>query len=763
MQPLKGSIREAEVRRVEDPRFLRGAGNYLDDMKVDDALWAVMVRSTLPHGHITSIDTDHATTLPGVVGVFIAADFDGGLMPAIVGSAPEETRRPLLAADRVRHVGEPVAVVVARTRREATDAAEMVWVDYDPLPAVTTPEEALAADAPLLYPEIGSNLVLEGGTDTEGDVLADAEVVVEEEIENQRVAPVPLETNNALAVPRADGGADVWLGTQSARLARNSLSRALELDRDLLHVHSPDIGGGFGAKINVYREQALAVALALRLGQPVRWQEERGESMVGMSHGRGQTQRMAIGAKRDGTILGLRWDVLQDAGAYPLEGCTMGDLTQRMAAGPYRIPAVEFRWQGIVTNTTPTDAYRGAGRPEAAFALERMLDLLASELSMDPAEIRRRNFVSPDAFPHFSATGERYDTGDYRAALELALTKAGYDQLRGEQTRRRARDDRFQIGIGLASYVEVTAPGGRRDWSRTEITPDEVVVYSGALSQGQGHETTFSQIAAERLGVPLERIRLVQGDTDHIGGGGGTMGSRSMQMAGSAVMRAADAVWDKARRIVAQHQEAALEDVVRFENGGIGVAGVPDSAMRLFDVAVLAQDGANLPPDEEPGLFAEDRWEQAEATVPFGTHVSVVEVDIETGEIRVLGHVACDDCGTIFNRMIVDGQVHGGVAQGIGQALWEGFRYDPDGNPLTANLTTYLPPTASGIPLIDISHTETPTDQNPLGAKGIGESATIGSTPAVSNAVHDALRPYGVTHIDMPLTPARIWQALQPG
>jgi carbon-monoxide dehydrogenase large subunit len=650
---------------------------------------------------------------------------------------------------------------VAETPLQAFDAAELVLVDYEQLPAVTTPEAALAADAPLLFPDVGTNVVLEGGTDTDKDVLAGAEVVVEQEMVNQRIAPVPLETNNALAIPRPDGGVDVWLGSQSAHLARNSLSRALGIDREMLHVRTPDMGGGFGAKINVYREQALVVALALTLGRPVRWLEGRGEGMLGMSHGRAQLQRMAIGALGDGTITGVRWRVLQDAGAYPLEGCGMGGLTQRMAAGPYRIPGVDFRWQGVVTNTTPTDAYRGAGRPEAAMALERMIDLLAAELNMDPVEIRRRNFIPPEDFPHVTATGERYDTGDYQAALELALTKAGYHELRAEQTRRRASNDRYQLGIGLASYVEVTAPGGRKDWGRTEVTPDEVVIYSGALSHGHGHETTFGQLASQRLGVDLERIRLVQGDTDHIASGGGTMGSRSMQMAGTAVTRASEAVVEKARRIVARHREAALEDVVRFDGGRVGVAGVPDSAMTLFDIArLVAEDPSALPPDEESGLAAEDRWVQEEATVPFGTHVSVVEIDTDTGDVRVLGHVACDDCGTIFNPMIVDGQVQGGVAQGIGQALWEHFRYDIDGNPLTPNLTTYMLPTAVTLPFIDIGHTETPTDQNPLGAKGIGEAATIGSTPAVANAVHDALRPFGVTHIDMPLTPGKVWEAI---
>lgn len=760
MESLRGSIRGGVVKRAEDPRFVAGQGNYVTDMRVEGALWAVFVRSTVAHGTIASIDTSAAREMPGVVGVFTADDIPGS-MPAVVRSLGEAAPRPLLARDRVRHVGDPVAVVVAESEREAVDAAEAVWVDYEVLPAVASLDAALAEEAELLYPELGSNVVAEGGFGPDEDVLADAEVVVTAEMHNQRVAPVPLETSNALAIPRPDGGAEVWLGSQAIHYTRNTISRALGIDRELLHVRTPDMGGGFGAKINCYREQVVVVALALKLGRPVRWHEGRAEGMLSMSHGRDQRQYLELGARRDGTIVGMRWSVTQDAGAYPLDGAIMAELTARMASGAYRIPALEFRWRGVVTNTTPVDNYRGAGRPEAAAAIERMMDLLAAELDMDPAEVRRRNFVPPDEFPYVAATGERYDTGDYAAALTLALETAGYEELRAEQAERRRRGDRRQLGIGISSYVEVTAPGGRKDWGRAEVTPDGVVIYSGALSHGQGHETVFAQIASDILGVPFERIRFVQGDTDYVVRGGGTMGSRSLQMAGSAVTRAAEAAFEKARRIYAHNKEAALDDVVRFDDGRIGIAGVPDSAMSILEIAALAADPANLPPGEEPGIVVDEIYEQAEATVPFGTHISVVEVDIETGEVEILRHVACDDCGRILNRMVVDGQVHGGVAQGVGQALFEHFRYDADGNPLTGNLTTYLLPTATTLPAFEVVHTETPTDQNPLGVKGIGEAGTIGSTPAVVNAVHDALRPFGVRHLDMPLTPARIWEALR--
>lgn len=759
---MQGSILGATVKRAEDPRFITGQGRYASNMEIPGALWAVMVRSPVPHGVITGIDTETAAEMDGVVGVFTADDLDLGPMTVAAPGLTDETRRPLLASDRVRFVGDLIAVVVAETPEQAVDAAEAVWPDIDLLPPVTTTDDAVRADAPLLFPDLGTNVVLDGSTGFAGDALEEAEVTVTLELTNQRVAAVPLETNNAAAVPREDGGVDVWVGSQSVHGARNVISRTLGLDRNLLHVKVDDMGGGFGAKISPYPEQVLVVALAMRLGRPVRWEEQRSENMLSMSHGRAQQHRLELGARRDGKVTGLVWRVVQDAGAYPIYGAYLAAFTQRMASGPYAIPSIDFQWEAVVTNTVPVDAYRGAGRPEATMTLERAMDLLAAQLEMDPAEVRRINLIDSARFPYVTATGERYDSGNYAAALDLALETADYAALRADQKRRREEGHRRQLGIGVSSYVEVTAPGGRKDWGRVEVTPDEVVIYSGASSHGHSHETTFTQLAAQRLGVPVERIRFRQSDTDVISSGGGTMGSRSMQMAGSAIHRSAEAVLEKARLVFATHHEAAVDDVVQFDDGRIGVRGQPDSAVDLFAIAALAADPVNLPPDSEPGLSAEDRWVQEEATVPFGTHLSVVEVDRETGDVEVLRHIACDDCGLIFNRMVVDGQVEGGVAQGIGQALWEGVGYDADANPTTTNLTTYLLPTAAVLPLVEIGHTETPTDQNPLGAKGIGEAGTIGSGPAVVNAVHDALRPFGVRHIDMPLTPARVWSALNP-
>jgi len=745
------------VRRVEDPRFITGEGRYITNMEIEGAAWAAFVRSSVAHGRITGIETAEAASASGVIAVFTVEDLEIDRMPIDAPGQPDSTRRPPLSRDTVRFVGDIVAVVVAETEREAIEGSELVWVDIDPLPPLIDPYAALEPDAPLLFPEHGSNVVLEGDNEQIDDLFGDADVVVRQRIHHQRLAAVPLEANATIAIPRGED-LDIYVASQNVFFHRNTISKALNVDRERLHVKVPDMGGGFGAKISVYPEQALVAALALRLNRPVRWHERRRENMVAMTQGRAQYHGVEIGAKRDGTITALRFDVLQDAGAYPLNGAHTPEFTRRMASGPYRIPKVEFKWRSVVTNTTPTHAYRGAGRPEATMSIERMLDLLALELWMDPAELRRRNFIAE--FPAVTATGERYDTGDYKAALDLALTHARYEDLRREQAERRQSRSKWQLGIGISSYVEITAPEGRKDWGSVTIEDDgTVTVRSGASSHGQGHETAFAQVVASVLRVPIESIRFIQGDSDEVARGGGTMGSRSLQMAGSAVLDASDAVLKKARELRARLAEASPEDVVQFEDGSIGVIGVPDSAMTLSELAVAALDTRST--EDEPGLWAEEHRIQQEATVPFGTHVSVVEVDTETGDLRLLSHVACDDCGSILNRRVVDGQVHGGVVQAAGQAVFEQILYDEAGNPLTANLTSYVLPSASCLPMIDVDHTVTPTEQNPLGAKGIGEAGTIGAGPAIVNAVIDALTPLGVRHIDMPLTPRRVWEAIE--
>jgi carbon-monoxide dehydrogenase large subunit len=740
-----------------------GKGGYLSNRVFDGALWLVPVRSPIPHGDILSIDLDDARDLPGVVAIYTGQDITAR-MPVDASGAPEAARRPLITPDRVRFVGDIVAVVVAEDERTAREAADLVWVDIDPLRAVPDIDAARADNAPVLFPDHGSNVVLDGGIDFDDteNVLAGSDVVVRATIDHQRLAAVPLEPNAAVAVPREDGGVDFWVGSQNVFNHRNKISHALDIDSETLTVRVPDMGGGFGAKIYAYPEQALVLATAMRLGRPVRWAEHRTENMLAMTQGRAPRHEAAIGATRDGKIVGLRVRLTQDAGAYPLFGAALPTMTQRVISGPYRIPLIDYRWSSVVTNTAPVHAYRGAGRPEAAATLERLMDLLADELGMDRVELRRINAFRSDEFPLVTAANERYDSGDYAAALDLALETAGIDELREEQRARRDRGDRLQLGIGVSLYTEVTAGLGRREWGRVEVHEDgSATAYSGSSSHGQGHETTFPQVVSAVLGIPADRISLVQGDTSQVVRGTGTMGSKSLQMGGSTLFHTATIVLEKAKAIVARRLEADPADVVVLPTGGLGIAGVPGTEMDWGAIARLASDPASLPPGMEPGLDAADNWVQDEATFPFGAHVSVVEVDTETGEIRLLRHIACDDCGTIFNHVVVDGQVHGGVAQGVGQALTEVVRYDEDGNPLSGNLTSYLLPTATTVPRVEIAHTETPTGENPLGVKGIGESATIGSTPAVVSAVHDALAPFGVKDLQMPLTPLAVWSALQ--
>ena len=755
-----GSILGAAVKRVEDPRFIRGEGVYLDDMHAEGEVWMVPVRSHLPHGTIQSIDVVEAASMPGVVGVYTASDVHGR-MGSDFADQPDVTRANLIANDTVRFVGDIVAVVVAESQRQAVDAAGMVWADIEPLPPVADVRAALAADAPRLFPEHGSNVVAEWNVDA--DVPLDsADVVLELSITHQRIAAVPLETNNALAIPTPNGGIDIRMGSQSVHGARNALSNALGIDRKLVRIRTPDMGGGFGAKIYTYREHAVCAKLALMLDRPVRWSESRTENMVSMNHGRAQSHDVKVAARRDGKVLGLDVTVIQDVGGYPLFGTLMPNFTRRMVSGPYDIPAIAYRARSVVTNATPIHAYRGAGRPEATITLERVMDTLAAELGMDPAEVRRKNLRSPSGFPWVTATGERYDTGNYQAALELALATAGYESLRKEQAERRGRDDRVQLGIGIGTYVEVTAPAGRTDWGSVEVHQDgTATVSSGALSHGQGHETTFPQLASAVLGIPEERIAYVQADTDTTVRGGGTMGSRSLQMAGSAVYRSSEKVLEKARRLVAHLTEAAVDDVVRFDDGRIGVRGVPGSGMTWAEIATAATDPDRLPEGMEPGLGADDVYQQEHASVPFGTHVAVVEVDTETGDTKLIRHIAVDDAGVIVNHLVLDGQIHGGIAQGVGQVLFEDFRYDAAANPLTTNLTGYLLPTAATLPTFELAHTSTPSTTNPLGVKGVGEAGTVGSTPAVYNAVLDALGHLGIRSLDMPLTPSKLWNAIQ--
>ena len=756
---MSGSILGNNVKRVEDPRFLTGEGRFVDDIAQPDALHLALVRSTVAHGTIESIDTDLASSMPGVVAVHTADSLD--LKPIRgVGPAPVEAGRPPLARDRVRFVGDVVAVVAAETAEQARDAADMVWADIDPLPVVADVETSVSDDAPVVHHALGSNVVETFEKSSGGDPMDGAEVVVHARFTNQRMAAIPLEGTSALAVPDGDA-VRVYTGSQLIHGHARSLAASTGLDGDLVHVISPDTGGGFGPKFQVYVGQVLCVALAHQLGRPVKWIEPRSDNMVDMCHGRGQIQNITLAATRDGMLTGLSIEVIGDAGAYPTFGARIPHFTMIMATGPYLIPNVAFNGQSVITNTTPTHAYRGAGRPEATAMLERAIDMMADQLEMDPVAIRRKNLIPSDAFPHDTAMDLKYDVGEYELALDRALELAGYEDLRVEQQARRERGDLRQLGIGVCTYVEITDLGAS-EWSSVEVEPGGgFVARVGTAGTGQGHETAFAQIVGEVFHIPHQQVRVIMGDTTQIPKGGGTGGSRSLQVGGSAVLTASEGLAEKARHIVALLKEASPEDIVITSRGTIGVAGVPDSEIGWGELVELVTSPTTTLPEDLDSLRHEEEFGQENSTFPFGTHISVVEVDTSTGDTRVLRHIAVDDCGKILNRVLVDGQVHGGAAQGLGQALIEHVQYDEDANPLTANLVTYLIPSATMVPTFEVDHTETPTPRNPLGAKGIGESATIGSTPAIQNAVIDAVRHLGVQHIDMPATPSRVWEAIR--
>ena len=746
----------AAALRREDPPLVTGAAQFCDDLAPPGALHAVFVRAPLASARILSIDTAPAAAMPGVAGVFTAADLDLPPMPA--GEAPEAMARPVLAGDTVRFLGEAVAVVVAATRAQAMDAAEAVEVDYEPLPVLTDPLAALAAGAPRLFGEAG-NLARERRWPEPSRALEGAEVVVRGRFVNQRVTAAPLEPNAAAAVPDPDGGVLLYSPCQAPFWVRDDVARALGLAPERVRVVVPAVGGAFGARIVTYPEQVALAALALRLGRPVRYVESRSETMLAMTHGRAQVQEVELASTRDGRITGLRARLVADGGAYPGEATDMPSSTRYMASGVYRIARVEVAWACSATNTTPVAAYRGAGRPEAAAMVERAVDLLAARLRIDPAELRRRNLIPVRAFPYTTATKARYDSGDYEGALDLVLEAAGYGKLRIEQAERRERGDVRQLGIGLSLYVEVTGFGS--EYGQVVVEPDgRVTARTGVSPHGQGHETAFAQLVADTLGVAADQVTVVHSDTAALPRGDGTMGSRSLQVGGSAVAEAAGQVLEQARALAAHLLEAPPEDVASFAGEGLGVAGAPSTALTWAELAAAAADPARRPPGMGDGLEAAVDFEMERSTFPFGVHLSVCEVDTETGLVRLLRHLAVDDSGRILNPMLAEGQVHGGIAQGIAQALFEEVGYDADGNCLNGNLASYAMPAAADLPAFETRRTQTPTPLNPLGAKGIGESGTIGATPAVQNAVVDALAHLGVTHVDMPLTPERVWRAI---
>ncbi len=756
---MAGSILGNRVLRKEDPKFLTTGGQYVDD--IDEPLLAgaahvTYVRSSMAHARILSIDTAEAAAAPGVIAVFTAASLD--LQPVGAPFNPM-VARTLLASDKVRYVGEPIAVVITEQKNQGEDAAELVVIDYEPLEALVDMEAAMTSST-LIYEGAGSNVVMDttfmGMPDVTGDEYFEGcDVVVHQRTVNQRVAPCPLEVRGAAAT-WVDGRLYQWLSTQHAQGARDALVAGNGLEAGQVRVITPDVGGGFGAKIGAYPEEVLLGRLSKELGRPVAWRETRTESMLALGHGRAQVQYVTIGGTRDGKVLAYRLQVVQDCGGFMDMGAILAPfMTRPMSSAVYAIPKIECRTTSVLTNTAPVVAYRGAGRPEATAAAERAMDLFAAELGMDPAEVRRVNLIPKFDQPHTTVIGQTYDVGDYELALDKALAAAGYAELRAEQKARREAGGPLQLGIGVSVYVEITGgvpPMGEH--AKIEVLEDgRCLVYTGTSPHGQGHLTSWSMIASEQTGIPMDKIELVYGDTDLVPVGGGTMGSRSLQQGGAAVDQAAKELVEHAKALAAKLLEADAADVVLDKDAGaFHVAGTPAVAKTWAELAVASK------PDG--GLSLDTDFAASSATFPFGAHVAVVEVDLETGKVRHIRHVACDDAGRVLNPLLLEGQIHGGVAQGTAQALMEEVRYDDDGNPITSNLADYAFISAAELPSFEVVHMETPTFVNPLGAKGIGESGTIGSTPAVQSAVVDALAHLGVRHVDMPATPERVWNAI---
>lgn len=761
----------ARVKRREDPRLIAGTATYVDDIQLPGMLHVAIVRSPHAHAKVAALRAEQARGAPGVVAVWTGEEVAARCGPLPVGPRIREMkvpkRFPLVVDGVVRHVGDPVAAVVATDLANAADAAELVEVDYDPLPAVGDMEAAVRPGTQVIHPELGTNVcfrVTYGGAVDE--VFAAADVTVSLRLVQQRLVASAMETRGVVAQFKG-GELTIWTSTQIPHVVKTTLADVVRIPEHQLRVIAPEVGGGFGSKLDVYGEEALVAALSVALGRPVKWIETRRENFMATVQGRGQIADIDLAATRSGTITGLRVRVLADLGAYS-QLLTPGIPTNTglMAVGCYRIPKVSAEVIGVFTNRTPTDAYRGAGRPEATFSIERAVDALARRLALDPAEVRRANFIPPDAFPFKTPTGANYDSGNYPAALDKALQVAGYAGLREEQRRLRAAGR--LLGIGVASYVEITGlgaaaalSGGSWESATVRVEPTgKITVLTGSSPHGQGEETTFAQIVSDRLGVPVDDVAVIHGDTRAVPHGVGTFGSRNTAVGGSAVFVACDRIREKALAIAAHLLEAPVGDVA-LDGARFHVRGSPQRAVEFKDVARAAYKGAKLPPGVEPGLEVTHFFAPPERVFPFGTHVCVVEVEPETGEVRIRRYVAVDDCGTVINPLLVAGQVHGGIAQGLAQALFEDAVYDGDGQLLTAGLPDYAVPKAAQIPPFELDHTVTPSPHNPLGAKGVGEAGTIGATPAVVNAVLDALAPFGIEHLDMPLTPRKVWEAIQ--
>ena len=758
------------VKRREDPKLITGTAAFIDDIRPPGALHLAFVRSPHAHARILGYDAAAALAMPGVVAVVTGEEAAGFIPPFPANRGYRQPPRFVLARDKVRKVGEQVAAVLAETPYQAADAAELVTVEYEELPAVTDPEAAIQEGAPQLWDDFPANqLVLEEPHGT-GDIdaaFAEADVVISQRMTAARLAPSAIETRGVVAEYHPwDERLTVWSTTQAPHRMRTILARMTELPESRIRVVAPEMGGGFGIKGNVYGEEVLAAFMAMRLKRPVKWIETRSESFTSTGHGRGQVGYVELAAKKDGTITGMKLRVIADLG-HTCDLSTAGLLgnTVRLCTNVYRIPAARAYLTEAITNKTPTAAYRGAGRPEAVFFAERAIDMLARELEMDPVALRRKNFIPADAFPYTTATGLTYDSGDYDKALTALLAQCDYDALIRE--RDAARAEGRLVGVGLSCYVESCGPpephrgGGDTAWEYGAVRVNRtgnVEILTGVSAHGQGHETTFAQLAAEVLGVDPNHVTLHERDTAIVSQGVGTFGSRSMVMGGSAVYQALRTVEAKMRRIAAAQLDAAEEDLV-FRDGRIEPVDAPARGLAFADVAARAYFAP--PPGEEPGLEAQTFYASRGMTFPFGAYLCVVEVDRETGRVQITRFEGVDDCGPVINPLIVAGQVHGGIAQGVGQALTEEVVYDEDGQILTGSFMDYAIPEAGDLPRMTIGHTVTPSPRTPLGLKGVGEAGTIGSVPAVVNAVVDALSPLSVKHLDPPLTPLKVWQAIR--
>ncbi len=766
----------ASVKRKEDPRLITGSSNYVDDIKLSGIAHVVFVRSAYAHARIKGIDTSAALAVPGVIDVMDGQDLAKILVDVYAEEPSGDTGRgehdeeigtdeiivpkvKPLATRKVRHIGDAIVAVMAESVQLAQDAAELVVVDYEELPVVIDPYKAVKDGAPKLYDEMPNNISVREATvagDFEG-AMANAAIKVHAKIREPRCLPVSIEGRAVLATPDpVTRGITFWSSTQAPHWNRNSIAEALGLSQNQVRCIAPEVGGAFGAKIGAYGEDFIISALAFKHKRPVKWVETRSENLLVTNHGRNQWGEFWVGADETGKVTALKGRVLLDSGAYP-KALDLAWATWVMSAGPYKIENLDYEVLGVYTNTMANGAYRGAGRPEATFYLERLMDLVADEGGIDPTEVRRVNFIPPEEFPFKTLTGEVYDSGEHQKALDKAKALIGYDDLRAEQAKLR-KEGRY-LGIGVASYVEICGFGPYESATVRVEPGGQVTIFTGISPHGQGQETTFAQLAADYLGADFDTIEVHHGDTASAPQGNGTMGSRGLVVGGAAVMMALDNLRIKASKIAAHILEASAEDI-ELKEGKYQVKGVPDRAVSLAEIADKAYSD-DLPEGVDPGLNTTDFFRVPEETFPFGTHIAVVEVFPETGETKIVRYVSVDDCGNIISPNLVTGQVHGGLAQGIGQVLWEEAHYDENGELLTGTLNDYAVPRAMFFPMFETHHTTTPTYINPMGAKGIGEAATIGSTPCMANAVIDALEPFGITHIDTPFPPEKIWRAIQ--